>query len=230
MAGGDEQSDDRRQSVKRFVAFIILACGYGRAGEPLFADDFNRAELGPSWRVGTPEFVIKDGILLANQTKPHSAVGMVRIEARDVLVECRFRMGGARSINAVFNDRDYKEGHAGHIARVSLLPGRIFIADDKERLRHEIEEMSKDPAKKAAAAKLTAGRTKGFPTKIDPAQWHQLQITLIGDELSVSLDGKPVGSLKSSGIAHPVKSDFYFAVSGTDARFDDLRIMNATTR
>ena len=29
-----------------------------------------------------------------------------------------------------FNDKDYKDGHAGHICRVSFLPGRIFLADD----------------------------------------------------------------------------------------------------
>jgi hypothetical protein len=42
--------------------------------------------------------------------------------------------------------------------------------------------------------------------------------------LRVKLDDKPVGSLKSSGIAHPMKSEFYLAVTGKDVRFDDLRI------
>jgi hypothetical protein len=144
-----------------------------------------------------------------------------------MVIEFKFRLGGASSINAVCNDRDYKEGHAGHICRVSLSARQIFLGDDKERLRHEIEEMRKDPAKKEEVAKLTAGRSVGFPTKLDPDPWYSLRIEIVGDEMRVNLDDKPVGALKSSGIAHPMKSDFYFAVAGKGALFDDLRIWSA---
>ena len=65
------------------------------------------------------------------------------------------------------------------------------------------------------------------PVAAEEGVSDQLTLSVVGDELRVSLDGKPAGSLKSSGIAHPVKSDFYFAVSGKDARFDDLRIWDA---
>src|SRR2546423_1344756 len=117
-------------------------------GALVFSDDFNRAELGDAWRITTPVFEISEGALKATQTQPHSAVGMVKVGRKDMVIEFKFRLGGASSINAVCNDRDYKDGHAGHICRVSLSTRQIFLGDDKERLRHEIEEMSKDPAKK----------------------------------------------------------------------------------
>jgi hypothetical protein len=151
----------------------------------------------------------------------------VPVGAKDVIIEFKFKLGAATGINAVFNDRDFKEGHGGHLCRVSLSPRQIFLADDKERLSHAIEEMKKDPAKKAEVAKLVAGRSKSFPTKLDPSRWYQLTIEIIGDEMRVTLDGTAIGSLKSSGIAHPMKSDFYFAVSGKDALFDDVKIWNA---
>ncbi len=198
-----------------------------KKGALVFSDDFNRAELGSAWRISTPTFVIADGVLNATQTHPHSAVGMVKVGRKDVVIEFRFQLGGATSINAVCNDRDYKEGHGGHLCRVSLSPRQIFLADDKERLRHEIEEMRKDPKRKAEVNKLTASRSIGFPTKLDPTRWYQIMITIVGEELRVNLDGKEVGSLKSSGIAHPMKSDFYFSVSGKDALFDDVRIWDA---
>ena len=214
---------------------LALLAGHFAAAEPpplekgtlIFSDDFSRAELGAAWRITTPEFKIAAGTLVAMQTQPHSAVGMVKVGAKDVTVAFRFRLGGASSVNAVFNDRDFKEGHGGHIARVSLSQRQIFLGDDKERLRHEIEEMRRDPARKAEADKLTAGRSIGFPVKLDPERWYSLTMAIVGDELSVNLDGKAVGSLKSSGLAHPMKSDFYFSVSGKDARFDDLDIRDA---
>jgi hypothetical protein len=127
----------------------------------------------------------------------------------------------------VCNDSAYKEGHAGHICRVSLGADKIFLGDDKERLRHEIEEMSKDPARKAEVAKLVAGRTSSFPVKIEKGHWYHLEWEIVGDEMRVSLDGKPVGYLKSSGVAHPMKSDFNFSVSGKDALFDEVKIWAA---
>jgi hypothetical protein len=212
------------------LPLVSLAAESGKIGALLFSDDFNRAELGSAWRVLHPECVIADGTLKITQVKEHSAVGMVKVGAKDVTVEFRFRLGGATSVNAVFNDRDFKEGHGGHLARVSLSPRRIFLADDKERLRHDIEEMRKDPKRKAEADQLTAGRTASFPTRLEPDRWYQLTMSIVGNEMRVSLDGKPIGSLKSFGLAHPVKSDFYFAVSGKDARFDDVRIWNEASR
>lgn len=206
---------------------LVVAAEPAKRGAPIFSDDFNRAELGDAWRISTPTFVIADGALKAAQTHPHSAVGMVKVGRKDVTVECRFRFDGATVINAVFNDRDFKDGHGGHLARVSLSPSRIYLSDDKERLRHDIEEMRKDPKRKAEADQLVVGRHKTIPMKLEQRRWYALAITILGDELRVSLDGKEVGSLKSSGLAHPTKSDFYFAVTGKDALFDDLKIWDA---
>ncbi len=199
-----------------------------KKGALIFSDDFSASEVGKAWREQWPGLTIADGALNISQVKPeHSAVGLVPVGKKDVVIEFRFKLGGATSINAVCNDRDFKEGHAGHICRVSLSPRQIFLADDKERLSHEIEAMKKDPARKAEVAKLVAGRSVNIPTKLDPTRWYQLAIEIVGDEMRVSLDGKAIGYLKSSGLAHPMKSDFYFAVSGKDALFDDMHIWDA---
>jgi hypothetical protein len=173
-----------------------------------------------------PAAEVADGALRISQRKAeHSAVARVTFAPRgDLTIEFRFRLGGAKSINAVCNDLEYKEGHGGHICRVSLSPRQIFLGDDKERLRKEIEAMKKDPARREEAKKLTAGRDRSIPMTLDPTRWYALAVEIVGDEMRVSLDGKAVGDLKSSGLAHPTKREFYFAVSGTDAQFDDLRI------
>jgi hypothetical protein len=200
----------------------------GKNGALIFSDDFSAPEVGKAWRALWPALTVTDGALNISQAKPeHSAVGMVKVGQKDLIIAFKFQLGAASSINAVCNDSAYKEGHGGHICRVSLSPNQIFLADDKERLRHEIEEMKKDPARKAEVEKATAGRACGILIKLNPTRWYDLLIEIVGDEMRVSLDGKAVGYLKSSGLAHPMKSDFYFAVSGHDALFDNLRIWAA---
>ena len=85
----------------------------------------------------------------------------------------------------------------------------------------------KPPARKDGVKKLTAGREQSIPIALDPARWYSLVVEIVGGEMRVSLDGKAVGYLKSSGLAHPMKREFCFAVSGQNALFDDVRIWGA---
>lgn len=222
----------------RFITVLVSALTWGwqalaadvtaNKGALLFSDDFSVPEVGKAWRIQWPGLTVADGALDISQVKPeHSAVGLVAVGRKDLVIEFKFKLGAATSINAVCNDSGFKEGHGGHICRVALSPRQIFLADDKGRLSHAIEEMKKDPARKAEVTKLVAGRSKNIPMKLDPERWYQLGIEIVGDVLRVSLDGQVVGFLKSSGIAHPVKSDFYLAVSGKNALFDDVHIWSA---
>lgn len=225
-------------TLARSITVLVFALTWGwqalatdvtaNKGALIFSDDFSAPEVGKAWRILWPGLTVADGALDISQVKPeHSAVGLVAVGGKDLVIEFKFKLGAATSINAVCNDSAFKEGHGGHICRVSLSPRQIFLADDKERLSHVIEEMKKDPTRKAEVAKLVAGRSKNIPMKLDPQRWYQLGIEIVGDVMSVSLDGKVVGSLKSSGIAHPKKSDFYLAVSGKNALFDDVHIWSA---
>jgi hypothetical protein len=48
-----------------------------------------------------------------------------------------------------------------------------------------------------------------------------------GDEMRVTLDGKPAGYLKSPGIAHATKSKIELGVGGRDGWIDDIKVWNA---
>jgi hypothetical protein len=48
----------------------------------------------------------------------------------------------------------------------------------------------------------------------------------VGDEMRASIDGKPVGYLKSAGIGHPTKSKIKIGVSGKDGYFEDIKVWN----
>lgn len=146
-----------RALLTLFIAATALAtCASAAPPDVIFSDDFQRTDLGAAWKILHPAFALENGVMKAAQVKPsHSAVGMVKLGHKDVVIQFKFRLDRATGINAVCNDSGYKEGHGGHICRVSLSPKGIFLADDKERLRHDIEEMKKDPARKAEVAKRT---------------------------------------------------------------------------
>jgi hypothetical protein len=87
--------------------------------------------------------------------------------------------------------------------------------------------MKRTPENKAEIAKLLAGRIATFPAKLEAGKWYTLVVETVGDEMRVTLDGKPAGFLKSSGIAHPTKSKIELGVGGKDGLFDDIKVWNA---
>lgn len=216
-----------------FPLVLSLACFAGdiptqplaQKGELLFSDEFERTDLG-EWKTVIPTFTVKDGVLKGEQTRDdHGAVGRVHRPMQDVIVEFKFQLDGSTGFNAVFDDQKFKGSHAGHICRVAFAPTVIRLGDDKEGvMRNDIFEMRKDPARKAEADKLLAGRSSSAPAKFEQKKWYHVVIEIVGDRMRVSLDGKAFGFLQSPGIAHETKSSFHFTVNGPGVLFDDVRI------
>jgi hypothetical protein len=207
----------------------------------LFSDDFDRADLGKSWKQVVPTFTVENGALKGTQTrvnapatlgKPavvgHQAVVGTDVPTKDSVVEFRFRLAGASAVSAEFDDRKYTGSHYGHICFARITPRSVILADQKEgSMRNDVYEMSKDPSKKAERAKLLKGRSATFPADVAPDAWHTFVLETVGDEMRATLDGKPVAFLKSPGIAHPTKSKIEFGCGGKDGYIDDVKIWNA---
>ena len=101
-------------------------------------------------------------------------------------------------------------------------------------MKNEIRALLHDPARKAEGQKLIVGRSATFPADVKPGEWQNLVVEIVDDQIRVVLDGKPVGYLKSSGIAHATKSRFEFGVAGQadghSGQFDDLKIYSASAK
>lgn len=200
-----------------------------KKGELLFTDDFSEASSAENWKNIIPAFTVEDGVLKGVQAREdHGAVGRVYQKFTDAVIEFRFKLVGTPNFNAVVDDRNFKGSHAGHILRVSFAPTQVRLGDDKEGvMRNDIFEMRRDPEKKAEANKLLEGRGSAAKQTIEQERWYAVQIEILGDEMRVSLDGEPIGYLKSSGIAHETKESFHFTVNGKGALFDDVKIWAA---
>ena len=216
-------ADARKSNVS-----AVPAKPLAQKGELLFSDDFERSDLG-EWKVVIPGFTVEDGVLIGKQDRAdHGAVGRVYRPMKDVVVEFKFRFEGSKTFNAVFDDRNYKASHAGHICRVAFTPKAIRLGDDREGgMRNDIFAMRRDPARKAEADKLLKGRNSSASTNLEQKKWYLATIEIVGDQMRVSLDGKAIGYLRSPGIAHDTKTSFHFTVPGSGVHFDDVRIWEA---
>ncbi len=208
----------------------------------LFADDFEGATPAKPWHRVVPTFAVEGGALKGTQTrdqnipaadgKPavtaHAAVHGLDIPTRDSVVEVRIKFGGATMIDVEFDDRAYTGAHYGHLCRAQVRLNGVTLIDERDgTMRNDIYAMAKDPAKKAERAKLLAGRTVTYPAKLEAGKWYALVVETVGDEMRVTIDGKPAGYLKSSGIAHATKSKIELGVAGKDGWFDDLKVWSA---
>lgn len=207
----------------------------------LFSDDFQGA-VPKEWHRVVPTFTVENGALKGTQTrdktipaangkpeiKAHAAVHGLAIPTRDSVVECRIKFDGATMIDVEFDDREYKGAHYGHLCRAQVRLNGVTIIDERDGgMRNDIREMRNDPSKKAEVAKLLAGRQVTYPAKLEAGRWYALVVETVGDEMRVTLDGKPAAYLKSSGIAHPSKSKIELGVAGKDGFFDDIKVWNA---
>jgi hypothetical protein len=127
-----------------------------------------------------------------------------------------------------FDDRNYTGSHYGHLCRAQVKLDGVTIQDEKEGSQNNaVIELRKDPTKKDELAKLLKGHSITYPIKLEPKKWYNLVVETVGDEMRVSIDGKAVAYLKSSGIGHETKSKIELGVQGLSGLYDDFKVYNA---
>ena len=218
---------------------LVLACaqsGPGVAGKLLFEDDFSRPELAPKWKVGKGFFEVKDGIVTVseNPDDKHGAYAYVRpvFTFKDVVVEYSAKLDGSRSCNLMVNDTAYKESHAGHILRATILPGRVDLADQKfGNMKNDYYDKMKDPKttdeEKKKLRESIKDKSAAFKVEADLLQWHKIRVEIVGDEMLLSIDDRPAGYLKSNGLDHATKNSIGFEVGGKASLIKGMKIWEA---
>ena len=214
--------------------------------ELLFSDDFEKAELGSAWKIVVPTFSIEKGALKGTQmrfdvpaveaagdvkgepqakgkpaVKGHQAVIGNDIPTKDSVIEFRFKLGGAQSVTAEFDDRKFNGSHYGHLCMARISAKSVILTDQKGLAVARPAGATGEPPTPAGRKNVTV------PVEIDPEQWHTFALETAGDAMRASVDGKAVAYLQSPGIAHPTKSKVEFGCMGKDGFFDDLKLWSA---
>ena len=202
--------------------------------ELLFSDDFERTELTKPWVIVVPTFSLENGTLKGTQmrydapaadgkpvVKAHQAVIGNDIPTKDSVIEFRFKLGGAQSVTAEFDDRKFNGSHYGHLCMARIAAKGITLTDQKGLAVARPEGAKGEPPAPAGRKNVT------FPLELDANTWHTFMLETVNDTMRASIDGKAVAFLQSPGIAHPTKSKVEFGCMGKDGFFDDLKIWNA---
>ena len=144
----------------------------------------------------------------------------------DGAVALRFILENEKdSLGLDFADLQCKEVHAGHLFLAKVTSKDVQLVDHKTGgMRNDIRDAraEKKPLT-PEQQKALVGKTKTAALRTEPGKWHDLLVTVQGDELTVSVDGKLAASLRSSGIAHPTKRMLRLSVPH-NALVDDVKI------
>ena len=216
------------------LLFLALAVSSIAADFPrvIFSDDFSAEGFGKAWGHYKSSSVVKDGMLIGitAPTSDHSAVDNIKFTGeKDLQVSVKFRFVSdkAKSFNVWFDDKNYKGSHAGHICQASISPAGVNLADAKTGgfdLSNGLYDRKKANQLTDDEKKMLAGKQKRIPAKISLNEWHTLVVTTQGDTISVSIDGKDVGSFQSAGVAHDTKSLVSLTTNPVDVHYDDFSI------
>lgn len=220
-------------SLPLFLATLLTSTSFASDfSRVIFADDFSADGFGKAWGHYKSSSVVKDGILvgITAPTSDHSAVDNIRFDGEkdlEVSVKFRFVSDKAKSFNVWFDDKNYKGSHAGHICQASISPTSVTLSDAKTGgfdLTDGLYDRKKANQLTADEKKMLASKSKKLPAKLSLEDWHTLVVTTQGDEISVSIDGKAVGSFKSAGVSHETKSLVSLTTNTIDVEYDDFAI------
>jgi hypothetical protein len=216
-------------------------------GSLIFEDAFDREEdgnlskaIGNGWTSATADRVpdvkqadLDGGVLkvTVDQRAGHGAHIHHDAGFTDGGAIVRFRLPSPKdSLTVGFVDRAMQGVHAGHLgyAFINCRPPQILLRDHKTGVSDQEIRKRRDPYLQAKQklpddlAALLAAKEKTVAWPAD-TEWHELVLVTEGDEMRASIDGKPVGSLRSPGFAHPVKRWFSLGVSAT-AWVNDVKV------
>jgi len=196
----------------------------------VFSDDFSTDRFGSMWTERVKSAGVENGVMFGRQTTTeHGSVASMKLELPDgnLICECRVLFEHNVTVAFSFDDMKHPDSVAGHIARVTIEPQLLKLHDDKEgAMNRKLTALRKsdDAVARAGAEAEIQRHTRRVPMKLETQRWHALSVEIVGDQMRVLLDGKPVGFLTSAGLAHEKKADLKISVSGKQALFDDLRI------
>lgn len=122
-----------------------------------------------------------------------------------------------------FADLSHKDVHAGHLCAATFGTKRVTLQDMKtgSMLKKYYDARKAKTLSKEDEA-LIKTKQSAFPNDISLNEWHSLSVTIAGEKMTASVDGREIGAFSSSGIAHETKQVLRLLVSNK-VTLDDVK-------
>lgn len=230
-----------RFAVVTTTVLLSMSLQAADKGKLIFSDDFERNESqektdepGNGWGTnsksrakGNKQVDLKNGAMYIyiHKEADHGVSVTHPAEFKDGTVELKFMLENPQdTLGLDFADLQCKEIHAGHLFKVTAGIKKVDIDDMKSGIMNlKFEEAKKAKTLTDEQKKFLATTKKSFPVKLETGKWYALAVQIAGDKVSVTIDGKDVGSFSSEGFAHPTKKMLRLAVP-KKATVDEVRI------
>lgn len=224
------------------VLIAMPAAVADELGTLIFEDNFERNESqeikdepGNGWGTnsksrakGHKQVDLRNGAMyiFTHAEADHAASITHPAEFKNGTVRMRFMLEDAQdSLGLNFADLKCQEVHAGHLFLARISTKGVRLLDLKSgNMRLDIREarLAKKPLTDEQAAAIK-DKTLDVPYKIEDGKWYEVLVSIHDEKLTLSIDGQPVASLTSPGVAHPTKRMLRLAVP-RNAVVDDVRI------
>jgi len=210
-------------------------------GTLIFKDDFERRESqeekdepGNGWGTnsekrakGNKQVDLRDGAMhiYIHEAADHGVSVTHEAEFQDGAVGMRFMLENTDDVLGLnFADLKFKEVHAGHLFMAQISTKDVKLRDLKTGVM-DLKTREARKAKKETPEMKTRIKAceKKFVNKLETGKWYDLLAVVSRDTLTVSIDGKEIGSFSSEGITHPTKRLLRLAVP-KNAVVDDVKI------
>jgi hypothetical protein len=227
--------------MKHFMLWMLAASSlHATDGTLLFEDHFNRDEPEPgkeaigngwtsnsAWRAkGHQQVDLMDGAMKVTKhpEADHGVAIFHDVAFQDGIVELRFKLGDGDDLGVDFVDRELKTVHAGHLCMARVTLKSLTLTDSKTggmdlKIKERREKGDKSPELMA----LLKSKTKTEKLDLKASDWHTLRVSVVGDQMSASVDGKDIYNFRSEGIGHPTKRMITLAVNKS-AWVDDVAV------
>ena len=218
----------------------VFAQAEDRSPTIIFQDYFDRSEdnqskenPGNGWDTnsktrakGEKQVFLRDGAMYIKRAAvaDHGVSVTQDVSFQDATITARFMLPKQGDLGVNIADMSEPTVHAGHICMARIKPTSLEIVDLKTgRMRKEIHEKNKAKKLTKVEKKQVATKSSITPIKLKTDVWHDLEIAIKVDTMVVKIDGRQVGSMSSSGIAHETKRRIRLAVN-SEAWVDDVTV------
>lgn len=214
------------------VSLHTLPCSAGASyqlsnpGKLLLKEDFNRSQLPKRFRVGVGNWEIVDGALRGRQLAAdhHTAFRKIYLDHKDVIYEYDMKLEGDGFHQLLIN------WDLAHIAKcvVRYESASVFKIKEKgkrEQMAREKRDQGLDPLRGRWDEATFAMDEAAI--SIEEGEWHHVVIELVGDTLSLTVDGKTARG-RHAGLSEK-KDNFGFQAGGFESYvfIDNIRVYEA---